>query len=43
MLFCVGYRLVVLVVKASASRAEDPGFESCLCWDFLGGQVIPVT
>ena len=23
-----------LVVMASASRAEDPGFESCLCSDF---------
>ena len=22
--------------KASASRAEDPGFESCLCRDFFG-------
>ena len=30
-------RLVGLVVKASASRAEDPGFESRLCRDFLGG------
>ena len=28
--------LVDLVVKASASRAEDPGFESCLCRDFSG-------
>ena len=27
-------RLVGLVVKASASRAEDPGFESRLWWDF---------
>ena len=26
--------LVGLVVKASASRVEDPGFESCLRWDF---------
>ena len=26
--------LVGLVVKASASRADDPGFESCLLWDF---------
>ena len=25
-----------LVVKASASRAEDPGFESRLRWDFSG-------
>ena len=29
-------RLVGLVVKASASRAEDPGFESRLRWDFSG-------
>ena len=29
--------------KASASRAEDPGFESRLRWDFFRGQVIPVT
>ena len=27
-------RLVGLVVKVSASRAEDPGFESCWRWDF---------
>ena len=27
---------VGLVVKASASRAEDPGFESRLRWDFSG-------
>ena len=25
-----------LVIKASASRAEDPGFESRLRWDFSG-------
>ena len=30
------YRLVGLVVKASASRAEDPGFESRLHRDFSG-------
>ena len=30
------HRLVGLVVKASASRAEDPGFESRLRQDFLG-------
>ena len=30
------YRLVGLVVKASASRAEDPGFESRLRQDFFG-------
>ena len=29
-------RLVGLVVRASASRAEDPGFESCLRRDFFG-------
>ena len=29
-------RLVGLVVKASASRAEDPGFESRLRRDFIG-------
>ena len=36
--FAIRYtdRLVGLVVKASASRAEDLGFESCLCRDFLG-------
>ena len=28
------YRLVALVVKASAAKAEDPGFESLLRWDF---------
>ena len=36
-------RTVGLVVKASASRAKDPGFESRLHRDFLGGRVIPVT
>ena len=30
------YRLVGLAVKASASRAEDPGFESRLRGDFSG-------
>ena len=30
------HRLVGLVVKASASRAEDPGFESHLRRDFSG-------
>ena len=34
-------RLGGLEVKASASRAEDPGFESRLRRDFLG-RVIPV-
>ena len=29
--------------KTSASRAEDPRFESCLRQDFFWGQVIPVT
>ena len=32
-----GDRLVGLVVKASASRAEDPGFESRLRRDFFSG------
>ena len=32
----LAYRLVGLVVKASASRAEDPGFESRLRRDFFG-------
>ena len=31
-----GHRLVGLMVKASASRAEDPGFESRLRRDFSG-------
>ena len=31
-----GERLVGLVVKASASRAEDSGFESRLLWHFSG-------
>ena len=30
------YRLVGLVVKTSASRAEDPRFKSRLCQDFSG-------
>ena len=29
-------RLIGQVVTAYASRAEDPGFESCLCRDFSG-------
>ena len=29
-------RLIGLVVKVSASRVVDPGFNSCLRWDFLG-------
>ena len=36
-------RLVGLLVKASASRAEGPGFESRLRQDFFRGRVIPVT
>ena len=36
-------RLFGLVVKVSASRAEDPGFESRLRRDFFRGRVIPVT
>ena len=38
-----GNHLVGLVVKASASRAEGPGFESRLRRDFFRGRVIPVT
>ena len=35
--FPLPHRLVGLVVKASASRAEGPGFDSCLrCGDFSG-------
>ena len=34
--------LIGLVVKASASRAEDHGFESCLRQEFFG-VIIPVT
>ena len=34
--FGFDYLLVGLVVKASASRAEDPGFESRLRRDFSG-------
>ena len=33
---CLRDRLVGLVVKASASRAEGPRFESRLCRDFSG-------
>ena len=37
-------RLVGLVVKASASRAEGPGFESGLRRDFFGvSHRLPVT
>ena len=36
LLTCCRDRLVGLVVKASASRAEGPGFESRLRWDFFG-------
>ena len=36
-------RLDGLVVKASTSRVEDPGFESRLRRDFFRGRVIPVT
>ena len=35
-LFVIVNRLVGLVVKASASRAEGPGFESRLRRDFFG-------
>ena len=34
--FLASYRLVGLVLKASTSGAEDPGFESRLRRDFLG-------
>ena len=37
------HRLGGLVVKASVSRAEDPGFESRLRRDFFRSRVIPVT
>ena len=37
------HRLVGLVVKASASRAEGSGFESRSRRDFFRGRVIPVT
>ena len=37
--FCLSYRLVGLVVKASASKAEDPGFESRLLRDFSGKEL----
>ena len=36
LLYVFGDRPVGLVVKASASRAEDPGFESRLRRDFFG-------
>ena len=36
------YRLVGLVVKASASRAEDPGFGSRFAPGFFRGRVILV-
>ena len=36
-------RLVGLVVKTSASRAEDAGFELNLRWNFFRGRIIPVT
>ena len=39
----IAHRLVGLVVKASASRAEGPGFESRLRRDFFRGRIIPVT
>ena len=40
--FVVINRLVGLVVKASASRAEDPGWNPC-CNGIFRGRVIPVT
>ena len=36
-------RLAGLVVKASASGAEDPGFESRFATGIFPGRVIPVT
>ena len=36
-------RLVGLVVKASASRAADPGFESRFLHCIFQGRVTPVT
>ena len=45
-LFCLPVsmdRLGGLVVKASASRAEGPGFESRFAPGFFRGRVIPVT
>ena len=38
--FCCTDRLAVLVVKASASGVEDPGFESRLRRDFFGSSHI---
>ena len=43
LLFPVNHRLVGLVVKASAWRAEDPGFESRSRRDFSRARVIQVT
>ena len=37
------YRLVSSVVKASASRTEDPGFDSRLRRGIIRGRVIPIT
>ena len=37
------HRLVGLVVKASASRAKEPGFESRLRKDFFRDRVLRVT
>ena len=39
----LGHRLVGLVVKASATRAEDLGFDSRLRRGDVIGRVIPVT
>ena len=36
-------RLFGLVVRASSSRVEDPGFESRLRLGIFPGRVIPVT
>ena len=42
-LVCQEDRLTGLVVKASASGAEDPGFQSRLNRGIFPGRVIPVT
>ena len=40
MMFVMPHRFVGLVVKASTSRAENPGFESRLHRDFPGSSHI---
>ena len=41
-IFCLSHRLVGLVIKASASGAEDPGFKSA-CDGTFPSRVIPAT